>query len=171
MSTIIESTIPPPTPANAYYPITFHTSIPTTTTSTSTVTTTSTSTSTTSPTQGVLLFYIYTPMDTKHAYQQQHAWCTELSLNGRMRIACEGMNATLDGEIEALKNYMVTNTLNIDTINSHMYHMFVVLVRVLGCCSLSSVLSCVLVQAKINIRWRDRGIPCLEYHQNSLSLS
>jgi predicted sulfurtransferase len=53
-----------------------------------------------------LLFYLYVDLpDVPSVVVEQTAWCNELSLRGRLRVAVEGINGILDGAAEALEAY------------------------------------------------------------------
>jgi UPF0176 protein len=55
----------------------------------------------------VLLFYKYTDIENPDALmKQQKAWCEELELTGRTIIANEGINSTLEGMSENIKEYI-----------------------------------------------------------------
>jgi UPF0176 protein len=55
----------------------------------------------------IILFYKYTPIDDpekeKHA---QHALCQKLNLTGRIIVASEGINVTLEGTTEHIETYL-----------------------------------------------------------------
>lgn len=54
----------------------------------------------------VLLYYKYTPIeDTKQLMLDQKALCIRLGLKGRILIAQEGINSTLEGTSEAIETY------------------------------------------------------------------
>jgi UPF0176 protein len=55
----------------------------------------------------VILFYKYTTVkDTKACQDWQRDLCSKLSLTGRVRIATEGINATLEGKNEDITTYI-----------------------------------------------------------------
>jgi UPF0176 protein len=55
----------------------------------------------------IILFYKYTDItDPEKLKLEQKMLCEKLGLKGRMIIACEGINATLEGETEAIAFYM-----------------------------------------------------------------
>ena len=55
----------------------------------------------------VLLYYLYRALPAPaETTQQQLAWCTELGLKGRVRVAEEGLNGTLDGSRAAVDEYI-----------------------------------------------------------------
>ena len=59
------------------------------------------------PDYTILLFYKYTPIeDTEKLQEEQKALCKKLGLKGRMIIATEGMNATLEGTTDAANTYV-----------------------------------------------------------------
>ncbi len=59
------------------------------------------------PNYHVLLYYIYTPVDTpKELMYRQRRLCERLNLKGRILIAKEGLNGTVEGTPEACEEYM-----------------------------------------------------------------
>lgn len=63
----------------------------------------------------VILYYKYTPLPRpKDLMVQQRAICLELGLKGRILVASEGINGTLEGAAENIQKY-------IDYMNNHQY--------------------------------------------------
>jgi predicted sulfurtransferase len=55
----------------------------------------------------VLLYYHYGDLsELQEICRQQVSWCEELKINGRIRVAKEGLNGTLDGNLEDVNSYM-----------------------------------------------------------------
>lgn len=55
----------------------------------------------------IILFYKYVAITDPHALKaEQIAWCTELGLKGRVIVAHEGINATLEGPQDAIEEYL-----------------------------------------------------------------
>lgn len=54
----------------------------------------------------VLLYYLYIDLaDVEAVLREQAQWCEELLLKGRVRVAAEGLNGTLDGSRFAIVEY------------------------------------------------------------------
>jgi len=71
--------------------------------------------------EGVLLYYYFTPLSTRQIEEQQ--WyidsCSELKLVGRVRVARDGVNATLGGNYQNLQKhaYQVAERYHTDSID------------------------------------------------------
>lgn len=54
----------------------------------------------------ILLYYLYAPLEAlQDVCKEQIDWGLELKLNGRIRVAAEGLNGTLDGNLMNINNY------------------------------------------------------------------
>jgi UPF0176 protein len=59
------------------------------------------------PNTKILLFYLYTPISNPESFmRRQRRLCEKLTLKGRIIIATEGLNGTLEGSPEHCKEYM-----------------------------------------------------------------
>ena len=55
----------------------------------------------------ILLYYLYTPIEDAVAFRDaQRALCVELGLTGRIIVAPEGINGTVEGTVEATEQYV-----------------------------------------------------------------